>query len=71
MVDGAGQRVGDGLDAAVRMPGEAGEIVLRPVVAEIVEQQERIGLARFAEAEGEGPDLAVAEGEGGWRAACE
>ena len=34
------------------MPGEAGEIIGRPVVAEIVEQQERIGLGGVAEAEG-------------------
>ena len=36
--DGAGEDVGDGLDAAMRMPGEAGEIVFGDVVAEIVEQ---------------------------------
>ncbi len=52
MLDGAVQDIGDGLDAAVRMPGKAGEIIGRPVVAEIVEQQERIGLRRLAEAEG-------------------
>ena len=46
------QHVGDGLDAAMRMPREAGEIVGRVVVAEIVEQQERIELGRLAEAEG-------------------
>ncbi len=50
--DGAVQDVGDRLDAAVRMPGEAGEIIGRTVVAEIVEQQKRIGLGRVAEAEG-------------------
>ena len=48
----AGQHVGDGLDAAVRMPGEAGEVVVGIVVAEIVQQQERIELLGLAEAEG-------------------
>ena len=36
------EHVGDGLDAAMRMPREAGQIVVRVVVAEVVEQQERI-----------------------------
>src|SRR5580658_3446039 len=36
----------------MRMPGKTGAIVVRPVVAEIVEQQERIELAGIAEAEG-------------------
>ncbi len=51
MLDRAGQHVGDGLDAAMRVPGEAGAIVVGPVVAEIVEQQERVELAGLAEAE--------------------
>ena len=42
MLDGSGEDVGDGLDAAMRVPGEAGQIILGNVVAEIVEQQERI-----------------------------
>ena len=49
VVDRAGEHVGDGLDAAMRMPREAGEVVVRVVVAEIVEQQERIELAGVAE----------------------
>src|SRR3569623_1820898 len=49
---GAGQGVGDGLDAAMRMPREAGKVIVRPVDAEVDEQQERIGLARLAETEG-------------------
>ena len=52
VLDRAGEDVGDGLDAAMRMPREAGEIIGRTVVAEIVEQQERIGLGGVAEAEG-------------------
>ena len=52
VLDGAGEHVGDRLDAAVRVPREAGQVVVRVVVAEIVEQQERIELRRVAEAEG-------------------
>ncbi len=48
----AGENISDGLDAAVRMPGEAGEIVGRILVAEIIEQEERVEFVRFAEAEG-------------------
>ena len=51
VLDIAGQHISNGLDAAMRMPGKAGAIILRPVVAEIVEQQERIGGVGFAEAE--------------------
>ena len=39
MVDRAGQDVRDRLDAAVRMPGEPGQIVFGTIVAEVVEQQ--------------------------------
>ena len=39
MVDRAGQDVCNGLDAAMGMPGKPGQIIGRPVVAEIVEQQ--------------------------------
>ena len=52
MLDGAGEHVGDGFDAAVRMPGEAREVVGGPIVAEIVEQQKWICLRRVAKAEG-------------------
>src|SRR5271168_1384106 len=52
MLHRAGQHVGDSLDAAVRVPGKSGAIVLRPVVAEIVEQQEGIEVAGVAEPEG-------------------
>src|SRR5262245_4726892 len=48
----ARQDIGDGLDAAVRMPRKSGAIVLRALIAEIVEQQERIEVAGVAEAEG-------------------
>ena len=52
VLDVAGQHVGDGLDAAMRMPGKAGAVFVGTVVAEIVEQQERIEFGGVAEAEG-------------------
>src|SRR5262245_13282459 len=51
MVDRAGQHVSDGLDAPVRMPWEPGAVVVGPVVAEIVQQQERVEVAGIAESE--------------------
>ncbi len=45
------EHVGDGLDAPVRMPGEPLEIVLRPVIAKIVQEQKGVELRHFAEAE--------------------
>src|SRR3954464_13627318 len=38
----AAHHVGDGLDAAVRMPGESGEIIFGVLVAKIVEQEKRV-----------------------------
>ena len=52
MLDGAGQHISNGLDAAMRMPRETGAIIVGAVVAEIVEQQERIEFGGVAEAEG-------------------
>jgi glutamate synthase (NADPH/NADH) large chain len=51
VLDIPGEDVGDRLNAAVRMPRKAVLVVRRCVPAEIVEQQERIGLGRLAEAE--------------------
>jgi len=51
MLDGAGENIGDRLDAAVRMPRKAADIFGRIVVAEIVHHQERIGHRRISEAE--------------------
>ena len=51
VLDRAGQHVGDRLDAAVRMPGKPRQVVVGVVVAEIVEQQERIEVRRVAEPE--------------------
>src|SRR5436190_2711510 len=47
----AGQHVGDGLDAAMRMPRESLEEVRRTIVPEIVEEQKRIELGGVAEPE--------------------
>lgn len=51
MLDGAGQHIGDRLDAAMRMPREAADVVHRLVVAEIIHHQEGVGHRRIAEAE--------------------
>ena len=51
VLDGAGEDVGDGFDAAVGVPREAGEVVLGDVVAEIVEEEERVEVGGVAEAE--------------------
>ena len=49
--DRAGQDVGDRLDAAMGMPREAAQVVLRTVVPEVVEEQERIEVLGVAEPE--------------------
>ena len=51
VLHGSGEDVGDGLDAAVRVPREARQIVLRNVIAEIVEEQEWVEVGGVAEAE--------------------
>ena len=51
MLDGARKHIGDRFNAAMRMPRKAREIRVGIVVAEVVEEQERIELARVAEAE--------------------
>src|SRR5262249_61318586 len=52
MFDAPRQHIRDRLDPAVRMPWKSRPIVFGTIVAKIVEQQERIELARLAEAEG-------------------
>jgi hypothetical protein len=52
MLDGSRQDVRNRFDAAMRMPRKARQVVFGHIVSEIVEQQERIVLGRFAEAEG-------------------
>ena len=47
----SGEHIRDGLDAAMGMPREAREVVLRHIVAKVVEQQERVVVGRLAESE--------------------
>jgi len=49
--DGAGQHVGDRLDAAVGVPREAGQVIRRNVIAEVIEEEERVEIGGVAEAE--------------------
>src|SRR5262249_21319733 len=51
VLDCARQHVGDRLDASMRMPRKSREVVLRVVVAKVIEEQKRIVLGRVAEAE--------------------
>ena len=44
MIDLAGQDVGDGLNAAMRMPGESGLVLVRIVVTEIIRSRRRVDL---------------------------
>src|SRR6516164_4744488 len=51
MLDCAGEHIGNGLNAAMRMPGKAGEVIFRNVVSEIVQEQEGIEFCGVAEPE--------------------
>src|SRR5262249_55026706 len=51
MLDRARQNVGDCLDPAMRMPREAGEIILGNIVAKVIQQEERIEVLRIPETE--------------------
>src|ERR1035438_5009412 len=44
MLDGPSQNISNGLDSAMRMPRKPRQIILRHVIAKIVEQQKRIEL---------------------------
>ena len=52
VLDRTGQHIGDRLDPAMRMPGKSRQIIFRILVAEIIQQQERIEILGLAEAEG-------------------
>src|SRR6476619_5008626 len=52
VVHGPPQDIGNGLDAAVGMPGKPGTVIVRAIVAEIVQQQKGVELAGVSEAEG-------------------
>jgi hypothetical protein len=51
VLDGSREDIRDRLDPAMRMPGKAGEVVLGDVVAEVVEEKERIVVRGVAESE--------------------
>src|SRR5262249_53328740 len=51
VLDRSREHIRDRLDAAMRMPRKARTIVVRPLVAEIVEQQKRIELGGVTEPE--------------------
>src|SRR6266852_3444712 len=51
MLDGPGKDVRDGLDAAMRMPRKARQIILGNIVTKIVEEKERVKVRGVAEAE--------------------
>ena len=40
----SGEDIGDGLDAAMRVPGKSGEIILGDVIAKVVEEEERASI---------------------------
>jgi hypothetical protein len=52
VLDRPRQDVSDGLDAAVWVPGEAGQVILRPLIAEVIEKKEGIEVGRGAKAKG-------------------
>ena len=52
VLDGPRKDVRDGLDAPVGVPWETRQVILRPLIPEVVEQQERVEVGRLAEAEG-------------------
>src|SRR5258708_14346229 len=51
VINRPGQHIRDGLDAPMRVPWKPGAVVLWTIVAEVVQQEERIEIARIAESE--------------------
>src|SRR4051794_20692397 len=51
MLHSAGEYVGDGLNAAMRMPGKARKVILRNIIAKIIQQQKRIEVFGITESE--------------------
>src|ERR1700730_11779455 len=51
MLHSSGKDIGDGLNPAVRVPWKARQIILGNIIAEIVEQEERVKLLRVSESE--------------------
>src|SRR4249919_3549485 len=52
VLDGSRQNIRYGFDAAVWMPRETSEVVRRPVIAEIIEQEEGVGVRGLAKSKG-------------------
>ena len=52
VLDRSGEHIGDRFDAAMRMPRKPRQVIVRNIIAEIIEQQERVEVRRVAEAEG-------------------
>ena len=52
MFDGPGKNIGNGLNAAMWVPGKSREVVLWNVIAKVVEQEERIEVVGVAETKG-------------------
>src|SRR5262245_56739236 len=50
--DRPGEHVRDRLDAAMRMPRKAGDVILGTLITKIIEEQERIEVGRVTKAEG-------------------
>src|SRR5262249_46727796 len=51
MLYGSGQDICDGLDSAMGMPGKSRQVVVRHIIAEVVEQEERVKFLGIAETE--------------------
>jgi hypothetical protein len=51
VLDRAPEHVGDRFDSAVRVPREPRQVILRPLVEEVVEQQKRVEIRGVAEPE--------------------
>src|SRR5271167_2844530 len=52
VLDRTGKHIGDRLDPAMRMPGKSCKIILRILIAEVVQQEKRIEFLGLAEAKG-------------------
>src|SRR5215467_14485875 len=52
VIHSAGQHIRDGLDAPMGVPGKSGAVVLGTIVAEVIQQEEWVEIARIAESKG-------------------
>jgi hypothetical protein len=51
VIDGSRKDIGDGLNAAMRMPGESGKVIFRNIIAEVIEEEERVEIRGSPEPE--------------------